>query len=293
VAASLALGAGTILGGLLPVVLGGLSLPVSALAVPVLLGAVLELVRAGVTLGLPDVRRGHGGVAAALGAVPATVRSGLRLAGRNRIVLRLLLVASTTGVALAVLELVTPAWLEDVTTDAGRAALVYAVVVAAGFGADAVGAAVAPRLRRRLRTPSGAAAAASAVALVAALGLSGASGLLSGSTAVLVAGIAYVGFFVGLGASGPPLGELLHGQVRSEERATVLSVQSLVLQLAGGGGAILAGALTVQLGAWVGFAVAGVALLAAVVLLLRIPARRPAPAQERAQAAQEPAGESA
>jgi MFS family permease len=271
-AASVALGAGTLAGGALPIIVQHLTLPVPALATPILLAAVVETVRVAFTVGLPDIprTRGTARTKTVLRGVPTTVGSGLRLASRDRIVLRLLLVAATTGVALAVLELVTPAWLDQLVAEPERAALTYAVLVTLGFGADAVGAALAPAARRRLATPARASAVATAVALVAAVGLSAAT-LLSGTNALLLAGLAYVMFFVGLGAAGPPLGEVLHGQVRTTERATVLSVQSLVLQLSGAAGALLAGALTAQLGAWLGFGVAAVALAAAVRFLLRMP----------------------
>jgi hypothetical protein len=49
----------------------------------------------------------------------------------------------------------------------------------------------------------------------------------------------------------------------------VLSVESLVLQLAGSAGAVTAGALTVWQGAWAGFGIAAVALSAALGLLVR------------------------
>jgi hypothetical protein len=241
------------------------------LAAPILLAAVVEVVRVAFTVGLPDRPRTRGRAIIALRGVPTTVGSALRLAGRDRIVLRLLLVAATSGVALAVLELVTPGWLDRIVGDPERAALTYAVLVTVGFGADALGAALAPGARRRLVTPALASAAATAVAFVATLGLSGAT-LLTGTNALLLAGVAYVAFFVGLGAAGPPLGEMLHGRVRSTERATVLSVQSLVLQVSGAVGALLAGALTARQGAWLGFGIAAVALAAAAHLLLRLPA---------------------
>jgi hypothetical protein len=59
--------------------------------------------------------------------------------------------------------------------------------------------------------------------------------------------------------------------VRSAERATVLSVQSLVLQVTGSAGAITAGALTARHGAWAGFGIAAGALAAAAYLLARAP----------------------
>jgi MFS family permease len=271
IAASVALGLGTLVGGLLPLAVGD-GLPVPGLAVPVLLGAAVELVRAGFTLDLPDEPRARGAALTALRIVPGTVAAGVDLAARNRIVLRLLLVAGATGVGLAVLELVTPAWLVQLTDDTGRAALIYAVVVTIGFGADALGAGLAPVARRTLSTPARASAVAIAVAVVAVLGIAAAS-TLTGTGALVIASAAYVVFFVGLGAAGPPLGEMLHGEVRSKERATVLSVQSLVLQLAGSAGAITAGALTAWYGAWAGFGTAAVALGAAVCLLAMVPDR--------------------
>jgi MFS family permease len=270
-ASSVALGAGTLVGGLLPLAVGD-RLPVPGLAVPVLLGAAVELVRAGFTLDLPDAPRARGAALDALRVVPGTVAAGVHLAARNRIVLRLLLVAGGIGVGLAVLELVTPAWLEQLTGDTGHAALIYAGLVTIGFGADALGAGLAPVARRTLSTPTRAGAVATAVAVVAVLGIVAAS-TLTGTGALVIAGAAYVVFFIGLGVAGPPMGEVLHGEVRSTERATVLSVQSLVLQVAGSAGAITAGALTAWQGAWAGFGTAAVALGTAAYVLIRTPDR--------------------
>jgi len=267
IAASGALAAGTLAGGALPLLGHGLALPFPGLAIPVLLAGVVEVLRLILLLRLPDVPRRRGTAMAVLRTVPGTVASGLRLAGRDRIVLRLLLVGATAGVALAVLELVTPAWLDVLVGD--RSALLYAVLVTVGFGADALGAMLAPVARRRLGTPARASAATTAVALAAVAGLAGAS-LLDGATALVAAGVAYVGVFIGLGAAGPPLGELLHGQVTSEQRATMLSVQSLMFQVAGASGAVLAGALTTRYGPYVGFVVAAISLGVATVLLLRM-----------------------
>lgn len=199
------------------------------------------------------------------------------------------------GVALAVIELVTPAWLDTLAGDPERAALAYAVLATVGFAADALGATLAPVARRRLRTPARASAAATSVALAGLLGLVVAS--LGGDAAgLLVAGVAYVGVFIGLGlgAAGPPMGELLHGQVRSEQRATVLSVQSLMFQLAGAAGSILAGSLTVWHGPPpAGFAVAAVSLAVAIPMLLWLHAHGshpPTPRDRRSQDARSRSG---
>jgi MFS family permease len=265
-AASVALGVGTVIGGVVPFLLDGTTLPVPALAVPVLLAAAVEVVRLGVTVGLPDVVPQTGTLREALRAVPGTVGAGVRLAGRDRLVLRLLVSGAAMGVALGVIELVTPAWTDLLSDAAGQAAIAYAALATVGFAADAAGASLAPAARRRLRTPARAATTATAVALAGAIALVAASEV-DDRAALLGAGLAYVCVFVGLGVAGPPMGELLHGQVGSAERATVLSVQSLLFQVAGSGGAILAGWLAVQHGAAAGFLVAAGGLAAACTLL--------------------------
>jgi hypothetical protein len=266
---SVALAVGTVTGGALPLLLAPLALPVDALAAPVLLAAAVELVRAAASTRVSDPPRPQDAGTGALHQVPRTIAAGLTLAARDRVLLRLLTVAATTGVALAVVELVTPAWLETVTGDPRRAALTYAVIITVGFAADAAGAATAPIIRRRTTTAAGAAGLATGAAAAAAALLVLATSL-DGQAALLAAGAAYLTLFAGLGAAGPPLGELLHGQVTTERRATMLSVQSLTLQAAGAGGAVVAGVLTTRLGAWAGVGVALVSLVVAGALLLRL-----------------------
>jgi sugar phosphate permease len=274
VAASVALAVGTMAGGLLPLLVKGANLPVPALAIPVLLAAMVEIVRVAVTLWLPDEPRTAGSLRSTLVAVPATIGTGVRLAASNALVLRLLVVGATLGVALAAIELVTPGWLGRLNTGSEVAALAYAGLATAGFAADAVGGMLAPLARRRLRTAARAAAAAAAVVVAGALGLVAAS-LVDDAVALAVAAVAYVAFFVGLGIAGPPMADLLHSQVTSSQRATVLSVQSLTFQITGAGGAILAGWLTVRHGPAAGFAVAAGSLSLALWLLvtMRGPAR--------------------
>jgi MFS family permease len=268
VAASVALAVGTLAGGVLPQVGVLVDLPFPALAVPVLVAAVVEVVRAGLTVGLPESQRRRATTRQLLADVPRTVRTGVAVGVRDRVVLRLMMVAGATGVALASLELVMPGWLDVVVTDPRRAALLYAAIVTAGFLADALGGALAPRLRRWRGDAWGAAVVATLAAVLAAVALAAGS-LLPGAVAIGVAAVAYLGIFVGLGAAGPALGELLHGRVRGHERATVLSVQSLMLQLTGAGGVVVAGWLVVQQGPVAGFLVGGTGLLMSLVLVLR------------------------
>ena len=276
VAASIALAVGTVAGGLLPLPLSDLGLPVPPLAIPVLAAAAVEVLRLGVTARIPDVPGASTSLGSVLRSVPATIGAGLRLGAGNALVLRLLLIGSATGVTLGVTELVTPGWLGELASQPERAALAYAALATVGFAADALGALLAPVARRRLQTPARASAAVTAIALAGSLGLVAAS-CMGGLSALACAGTAYVAVFLGLGAAGPPLGELLHGQVDSQKRATLLSLQSLVFQVTGAGGAVLAGWLTVRSGPSAGFAVAVASMAAALAMLASMTSRAAPP----------------
>jgi MFS family permease len=265
VASSVGLGAGTVLGGALPFVVP--VEPAAALALPVLAAAGVELLRALLSAGVRDVRRG-GRLRSAVAGVWPAVRSGVRLAGTDAVLLRLLAAGAATGVALAVVELVTPAWLGDLTEEPTNAALVYGALVALGFGADALGAAGSVRLRDRAGSSLRAAVVAGLLA-TAATGLLTLAAALTGALALALAGAAYLLVFAGLGAAGPMLSELLHDRVADEQRATVLSVESLLFQAAGAAGGLGAGVLVTLYGAPAGLAVATAALALGVLVLVR------------------------
>jgi DNA-binding transcriptional ArsR family regulator len=117
-------------------------------------------------------------------------------------------------------------------------------------------------------------------AVGAALGMSGCGLLLLAVTATspgplsqALAVSGFVLFSLGLGAAGPNENELLHRRVPSGQRATALSVQSLVLQLfAFAGGLAVSGLAVGALPRLVG----GTALLAGALLWVRRPAPVPA-----------------
>ncbi|MET0415748.1 MAG: MFS transporter [Actinoplanes sp.] len=276
VAASLALCAGTLIGGLLPLLLGDAG-PVPALAVPVLLAAGVEVLRALLTAALPEPPRQRPAAGAVLRGVPATVAAGLRLAGRDRTLTRLLLAAGGAGIALGAIELLTPAWLAGVTPGP-RAAATYAMVAAAGFGADAIGGLLSAGAVRRFGTHARAAAAGWTVSALSLAGLAGCA-LLSGTAATVLAAVAYCLLFVGLGAAFPAQAHLLHERVAPGERATVLSVQSLLIQAAGAVGVPLIGWHATRSGIEAGYLAAALVLLASAGLFRRLrttaePARR-------------------
>ncbi len=265
VAASVGLAAGTVLGGLLPFLLPADA--VTGLALPILVAAGVELLRCLVSLGVTDVRR-RGRVRAAVAGVWPAVLTGARLARTDAVLLRLLGAGAATGVALAGIELVTPAWLGELADEPADAALLYAGLVGLGFGADALGAAASVRLRDRAGTSLGASAVAAAGATLATAMLAVATAL-EGAAGLVLAAVAYLLVFVALGAAGPLLSELLHGRVDDEHRATVLSVESLLFQAAGALGGLGAGVLVTAYGAPAGVTVGVVALAVAVAVLVR------------------------
>ncbi|MEV6979608.1 MFS transporter, partial [Kitasatospora sp. NPDC093806] len=103
---SVALAAGTLLGGALPWLLSDLPHPVLPLATPPLLAAVLELLLiAYVSAALSEPKRPPAAPRAVVRSVPATVLAGLRLGRRDAVVRRVLLTAAATGAGLGTVEL--------------------------------------------------------------------------------------------------------------------------------------------------------------------------------------------
>jgi MFS family permease len=267
VAASLALGAGTLVGGLLPLALGDVG-PLPALAVPVLMAAGVEVLRAVLTTRLPEPPHARPSLGVVLRGVPATVVAGLRVAGRDRALTRIMLAAGGAGVALGTIELLTPAWLAGLSTGP-RAAATYAVVAAAGFGADAIGGMLAAGAVRRFASHARAATAGWTVSALALAGLAGCA-MLSGTVAMVLAGIAYCVLFIGLGAAFPAQAHLLHERVEPGERATVLSVQSLLMQAVGAVIIPVIGWQATRNGIEAGYTISAVVLLASAGLFLRL-----------------------
>ncbi|MGC0374028.1 MFS transporter [Streptomyces sp. SAI-229] len=243
-ATSAALATGTLLGGALPWLLGlgpdlgarlskatsGLVLPLS---VPLLLGVAVGIAFVLYVLtALPEPPRPAATPRDVLRGVPATVAGGLRLAGRDVLVRRVLLSAGAAGGALAAVELLTPGRAAVLTGTPASGAVLFASLACAGFVCSGVGSHLAPSAARL--------AGSGERAVLAGLG-TGASGLLllgataasTGVWSVILAAVGYGSLYFGLGLAGPSENDLLHRRVSRSGRATALSVQSLTLQLAG------------------------------------------------------------
>jgi MFS family permease len=270
-AGAAALAVGTLLGGTLPLVVAPLlpsSGPLVPLSAPMLLAtlpaAALLLVA---LLGMPEPPRpARTRVGEVLRGVPDTIRRGIRLGVRDRLLSRVLAISVLIGFALYSIEMLTPGRLAHLTGDPATGSTAYSVVAAIGFGAVSVGSTIGPRLARRLGgAPEVGTAARTAIvgAVLAAASLAGlaASAPLDGGAGIVTAAVAYAGMFTGLGIAGPVRSELLHQGVSHQERATVVSVDSLMLQFGGTVGALGLGALAA------GWSVAPAWWLAATVLL--------------------------
>jgi hypothetical protein len=182
----------------------------------------------------------------------------------------LLVTVAGNGLALAAVELLTPGRLAALTTNTNSAAASYAIIATVGFAANGVGSALAPWLTGALRSPRRAVTVGIVIA-AGSLVMLAVTGGLSGTVGVAAVGLGYAGMFVGLGVLSPTRSELIHARVSATNRATIISVQSLVLQFAAAVGnaglALLAFHASVPI-AWL---VAGLLFLASAAFVLRLP----------------------
>ncbi|MCB2414067.1 MFS transporter [Demequina sp. TTPB684] len=204
-------------------------------------------------LGIRDVMR----------EVPSTMTSGVRLAATHALLRRLLVVIAAVGVALAGIELLMPAHLAEVLGSRQKAGTAYALLATLGFAGSALGSAMAPLATRLVKSPSRAALLGSLGAAVALA--------VSGFSALGAIAAAYVAFYVLLGIGSPLIDELTHDAVTSRERATMLSVNSMALQLAGIGVGLTLGLLTHIVSPGAALAAPALILAAGALALVRLP----------------------
>ncbi len=253
-ASSVALTVGTVAGGVIPFGLG------ASLAVPVLIAAGADAVRLVVTLvAMPEPKYEATTLRSILRDIPSTVAKGVRLATSNLMLTRILMISAGMGVTLSVIELLTPAWMAELAGAADRGVLAYGLVAAVGFAADGVGSSLSMRLLRRLGSTRAVAITGYSVSSVALVGMAAATAV-AGIAGILAAAVAYLLMFVGLGVAAGPLAQLLHSQLDASERATVISVQSLILMLAGAVGVVALGQLAASTHPAAAFGVAAIVL---------------------------------
>jgi hypothetical protein len=273
------LAVGAIVGGYLPLLVpegveNGLLIPFS---IPFLLAAALTLAGLlAVTRWMvepprtePAAGEPRPSLRRAIGDVPGTIVAGLRLGARDPIVRLVLGALMTFGFAIAALEIVAPVQFAALLGGEEAASGPYGILVTSAFLGTAGGSAVAPRIAAAIGSGSLTAAVSTALAAAALVGMA------LGST-FLVVGALYVAVYFAAGVAGPLRNELLHGRVAAEQRATLLSVASLVQQLGGMAGSFIVPVLAAaSFGTgWLG--AAAVALAGAAMLAL-LPRAKPAP----------------
>ena len=263
---------GAITGGFLPQLFSGLAQDglIGPFSVPFILASLLTLAGLlAVIAWMPEpVRVGaRPSVGRVVRDVPATVAAGLRLAGRDRTIVLVLGSTLAFGFALSALEIVAPVQFAQLLGSEESASAVFGVLVTLAFLGSATGSAVAPRSAAMIGSASRVAGLATGLIALFFLGLA------VGPPFVAVA-ILYVGIYMLAGISGPLGNDILHLRVTAEQRATLLSVRSLIQQLGGLAGSLVIPALAaVSFG--LGWLAAGGLVLAGAALLLMLPRHVP------------------
>lgn len=166
---------------------------------------------------------------------PAVVRDGLGLLVRNRVLRALVLVEVFWSVGMVVFESFQPIRLAELVGGEERAGALMGPVAAAGWGAFALGATLAGLASGRI----GVARTALAARVLNGLGAV-VMGLVAGPAALVAAYLLTYGLH---GTCGPSHAALLHREAEARNRATVLSMNSMVAFAAFSLGAPLLGAL--------------------------------------------------
>lgn len=151
---------------------------------------------------------------------PGVIRDGLRLLRSSRVLLALVLVEVFWTAALVVFETLQPVRLAELVGGEERAGALMGPVAAVGWGVFALGSSLAGMSSRRL----GVARTAILARVLNGLGAV-TMGLVAGPLALIAAYL----FTYGLhGAGGPMHSALLHREAEASNRATVLSMNSMV-----------------------------------------------------------------
>lgn len=199
----------------------------SALTLPVLVFALLNVIHLGLVVALmrePRAATSNTSLARALEAArraPTVVRGGLNLLRGNRVLRGLVLVEVFWAIAMVVFEQFQPVRLAELLGDEARAGAWMGPVAAAGWGVFAVGSAVAGVTSRHL----GVARTAILARTLNGLGAM-AMGLVMGPELLVVA---YLGTYALHGAGGPMHSALLHREASAHNRATMLSLNSMMM----------------------------------------------------------------
>lgn len=286
VVVGLAIAGGSLAGGALVGLaqLWGVAPPwgLDALALPVLVSLLLQVAGlVGILVLMREAPRARGVRATwrAAAATPRAIAGGASLLRRDRVLLALVAVEVFWGFGMVTFEQLMPVRLAELVGDPDGAAALTGPATATAWLLSAAGAAAMPWLGRRLGT-----AAAAALLRVAQGAAVVAMGLFGGVGAMLAA---YATCYLVHGTSGAAHATLLHRRVTAEHRATVVSLNSMVMQPAAAAGMVVLTALADRTSVSAAICVGGAVLALAAPLYL--PAWRQERAARRDRAHGEPA----
>jgi hypothetical protein len=151
---------------------------------------------------------------------PTVVRAGFGELGRNRVLRALVLVEVFWATGMVVFETFQPIRLAELVGGEEQAGAIMGPVAAAAWGIFALGAALAGLASARI----GVARTAILARVLNGLGAV-VMGLVAGPVALIAA---YLFTYTLHGTAGPPHASLLHREARADNRATVLSMNSMV-----------------------------------------------------------------
>jgi hypothetical protein len=234
-----------------------------ALTLPVLVSLVLQgagLLAMMVLMRESPRSSGLRGTWRAAARTPRTIADGVSLLRRDRVLLALVAVELFWGFGMVTFEQLMPVRLAELVGDGDAAAALTGPATAAAWVASAAGSAALPWLGARLGT----ARAAALLRVVQGLAVVG-MGLVGGVAAMLAA---YLACYLVHGTSGAAHLTLLHRRVTGAHRATVLSLNSMVMQPAGAAGVVLLTALADGASVAVAIGVGGAVLALAAPLYL-------------------------
>ncbi len=198
----------------------------SALLLPFLVSLALTVVHLVAVLTMLKEPRTHVDATGARRALasakeaPIVVRDGLRMLGRNKVLRGITLVEVFWGAAMVVFESFQPIRLAEILDSEEQAGALMGPVASVGWGVFALGSALAGLSSARL----GVARTAILARILNGLGAV-VMGLVAGPAALIAA---YLVTYSLHGAAGPTHAALLHREALARNRATVLSMNSMV-----------------------------------------------------------------
>jgi predicted MFS family arabinose efflux permease len=267
-----AIGAGA-LGASAIVRAGGLGLP--PLVAPIVAGIAVQVVGLAAVVGLLDERRPRRGwvdAGRSVGTVPAVMGGALRSIRGSTLLAALVAAELLWGAGMVAFETFFSPRLAELGGGADAAAGLVGPAVAGAWVLSAAGAATGPVLVRRFG-PAWAGCGLRLAHGAAVVGMG-----LAGVPAVLIA--AYLASYWAHGATDPVHYGMVHRAAGADERATVVSANSLAAQVGGAVSGIALGALADAAGIGAAMVVAGLVLAAAAPLYLAGRARPRGPQRD-------------